>query len=69
MIMMSRPFPARSSINSQIVWKIKMNIRVTNELEKLNRNLLKIYWSKIRNGLVSYDVVAEVLIPGFIKSK
>ena len=40
-----------------------------NELKKLNRNLDKIYRSKILKMLVSYDVVAIVFVLVLIKSK
>ncbi len=50
--MISSPLPAKSSIKSQIVWNMKMNINITNELKKLNRNLDKIYRSSILNVIM-----------------
>jgi hypothetical protein len=52
-----------------MVWKMKINIKITNELKKLKRNRVRIYWSRIRNGLVSYDVVPFVFVLALIKIK
>lgn len=64
----SKSFPANSAMNNQIVCRIKMRNKITNTEVKVNRNVRKMYLSRIFNGLFN-RIEVVVWVFGFIKFK
>ena len=69
MTQISKSFPARSSINNQTVWKMKITIKMAKELKKLYRKRDKMYRSIMGSTSVLYDIVAFIFVLGFVKGK
>ena len=64
----SKSFPANSAMNNQIVCRIKIRNKITNTEVKVNRNVRKMYLSRIFNGLF-YRVEVVIGVFVFVKFK